>query len=579
MQPNGSRVRTMVGNLDSLEQSFVDSAGRIDPAGCSWSFDWWIGAEDRWHVPGDEAAVRQTLVGNAPVVETRVRVPSGDAVQRVYGARGPAGEDTLVIEVQNDSKVPFALALALVPTRLGGPGRVETLELDGTIVRVDGEPAFVLPRSPGRMLLATGADQDLATSLFEGAAEPVRPAGITCSAGSVSVALLFPLAHSATLRVALPLGVRRAPRQLATRGDRFGHVMSQVREGIRAPGKPATRGDRFGHVMSQVRVGVVPDVLPSADQVAAGWALQTRGSARFEVPERRLREALAASTRFLLLGAADPALSEALALLGFDELAAAALFAEQGWESRPGAGLNALATHWSLNRDLDVAKRAVPLAAELLPALGRSPAGADRALGHRCLGAVAEMLDAVGERRAANDVRGVAAIEQAELPTRSDAPASGSAEHEIRESLTTASSTWMWSSDTAAHDLSRNAALVVAVRRLLVDDTGDCLALSPEVPENWLGQGWEVHDVPTAHGRLSYAVRWHGERPALLWELEPHHDLSPARLSAPTLDPRWSSREPRGEALLAQIEVPHRSPERRDLRIPVSIEPFRGSVG
>jgi len=45
---------------------------------------------------------------------------------------------------------------------------------------------------------------------------------------------------------------------------------------------------------------------------------------------------------------------------------------------------------------------------------------------------------------------------------------------------------------------------------------------------------------------LSFAVRWHGPRPALLWE-------APAgvTLRAPSLDPGWSSHETAGETLLA----------------------------
>ena len=67
-----------------------------------------------------------------------------------------------------------------------------------------------------------------------------------------------------------------------------------------------------------------------------------------------------------------------------------------------------------------------------------------------------------------------------------------------------------------------------------------------ELPTEWRGQGVEVHDAPTRAGRVSYAVRWHGARPALLWECE-----RPVRLTAPGLDPAWSTREARGEALLA----------------------------
>jgi hypothetical protein len=48
---------------------------------------------------------------------------------------------------------------------------------------------------------------------------------------------------------------------------------------------------------------------------------------------------------------------------------------------------------------------------------------------------------------------------------------------------------------------------------------------------------------------VSYAVRWHGNRPALLWECE-HPGL---RLHAPGLDGLWTTDEQQGEALLAPV--------------------------
>jgi hypothetical protein len=85
------------------------------------------------------------------------------------------------------------------------------------------------------------------------------------------------------------------------------------------------------------------------------------------------------------------------------------------------------------------------------------------------------------------------------------------------------------------------------VRDLLVGASDDgSLVLLAELPDEWRGQGLEVHDAPTLAGRVSYAVRWHGPRPALLWECE-----RPIPLRAPGLDPSWSTSEPRGEALLA----------------------------
>jgi hypothetical protein len=52
--------------------------------------------------------------------------------------------------------------------------------------------------------------------------------------------------------------------------------------------------------------------------------------------------------------------------------------------------------------------------------------------------------------------------------------------------------------------------------------------------------------VTRPRGRVSCSVRWHGPRPALLWD-------APADVTvrAPALDPAWSSTEATGEALLS----------------------------
>jgi hypothetical protein len=67
-----------------------------------------------------------------------------------------------------------------------------------------------------------------------------------------------------------------------------------------------------------------------------------------------------------------------------------------------------------------------------------------------------------------------------------------------------------------------------------------------------------VHDAPTHHGRVSYALRWHGERPALLWHLE----RSGVTLTVPGLDRSFSTTEQSGEALLA----PYRA------RVPIPLQ-------
>src|SRR5262249_62279652 len=98
--------------------------------------------------------------------------------------------------------------------------------------------------------------------------------------------------------------------------------------------------------------------------------------------------------------------------------------------------------------------------------------------------------------------------------------------------------------------------LLGAVRATLVGAAPEESAtLLVEPPPEWRGQTLEVHDAPTRAGRVSYAVRWHGARPALLWECE-----RPVRLGAPGLDRAWSTTEARGEALLAApVDAPTES--------------------
>jgi hypothetical protein len=92
-----------------------------------------------------------------------------------------------------------------------------------------------------------------------------------------------------------------------------------------------------------------------------------------------------------------------------------------------------------------------------------------------------------------------------------------------------------------------DAELLTRLRAVLAHDGGDgTVTLLAELPAAWRGHRVDVRDAPTRAGPVSYAVRWHGPRPALLWEAPPG-----LRLRAPGLDPTWSTRDPSGETLLA----------------------------
>lgn len=102
---------TLIGVTGSPCRAWVSPSGDVMP----WrdtddEVHWFVAAEDRWHVPASEPAVRQRRIEGTPVVETRLRVPEGDAVQRVWSVPDLGG--LTVIEVENASALPFAVAFS-----------------------------------------------------------------------------------------------------------------------------------------------------------------------------------------------------------------------------------------------------------------------------------------------------------------------------------------------------------------------------------------------------------------------------------------------------------------------------------
>ncbi len=126
----GGRWRATVTPWGGIEP-WGDGRGGDAPA-----LDWHVAADDRWHSPEREAAVRQTRVEGTAVVETRLRIPNGDAVQRVYSVPDRGG--LTIIEIENAS--PLAIAVAFTHPALLSV-RPPTAPIDGIDVPV-GSVAF-----------------------------------------------------------------------------------------------------------------------------------------------------------------------------------------------------------------------------------------------------------------------------------------------------------------------------------------------------------------------------------------------------------------------------------------------------
>ncbi len=688
---------TAVGNLDSPWEAIVDPRGLVTPWFDGWSLDWWVGADDRWHLPSREVNVRQRLMADTPVVETAMRVPGGDVIERVYAVRRSSTEgagELVVAEIENAGTVPVALALAVRPYNPEGLSVIERLGLhDGTTVTVDGRVALLLPKPPARVAGSTFHDGDSAGTVVSGAAVERWRGTVRDPAGLAQAAFIYPLAHGATLRAAIPLVPERRTR-------RRGEARRRVAD---APD--------------------LPKALPPAEAVARGWRTQSARGVRFELPDERLAAAVDANRRFLLLlhdgDEITPGPStyhrfwfrDAAYLLGaldrygyHDEVAqvlrsypgrqhADGFFFSQRkeWDAN-GAALHALVQHWRLTRDAALVESMVGPIAKGVHWIDRKrharkvnrndaalrgllPAGVsaehlgpfdyfywDDFWGVAGLRAGAELLRAVDQHEAATEAERFAAsmwedVERSleltaerlgtiaipagprrridsgaigsivacapldllapddpriaatvdvirrrfmldTLPaTQEDAPDGGRAffqgiSHtglgtyltlqlaavELRAGdrrcldrlawmMDAATPTWTWPEAIHprldggcmgdGHHGWAAAELLTFVRDLLVREVAGGVALASLVPDAWYGQGWEVHDAPTAAGRVSYAVRWHGDRAALLWDITPRA-ADPVRVTAPGLDPSWSAKERRGEALLGPVPPPRR---------------------
>ncbi len=430
----------------------MDARGLVRPGSGQWTLDWWVGASDRWHRASQEAAVRQSEVGAGAVVETRMKVPDGDAVQRVWAVAAGGGPAVAVVEVGNEAATAFAVALVV-------EAQGAVLTVDQTGVAIGGQPVLGWDRPPAVAAVGHDAVEDLLE--VEGGG-----AGGLEHKGRDIAALVWPLPHSARLAVGASLG----------------------------RGRPSPPSD-----------------LPDADAVRRGWQAHLDRGARIEVPDEGLARRIERNRRRWLgrtgrMETADVAelceLSVRLDHHGYHDDAELVLdeVAARWTTEAPTERLTAFTVHHDLTGDQQSAARFAEAVAEAVEAAARIGAEVP-------VESVERLLIAAGQDRAAEDFR------RLDLG-RADPPSEG-------------------------------------LRAELVADHENELLVAPGFRPAWQGGPLAVYGLPTRFGSLSYAVRWHGTRPALLWELVCRSGQQPITLRAPALDESWLSDEPTGETLLA----------------------------
>ena len=476
----------LLGDLDGPVAE-ADRAGTLALAGARWRVGWAVGAADRWHIAAQEAAARSRLVDDMPVTATAMKVPGGDVVLRAAAGRAGAGR-VVVLEFTNHTPEPVSLAVAVT-------GSINAAAARGSRLLVDGRIAVDLGRAPGGT--AAVEDGDPWPAVW---AEPAPGDRRTRSrAGLAAAAAVVPLAPRVPLRVTVPV------------------------EGGSAADGSASEG-RVGKTVA-------------LEQIASGWRAVVERAASVEPPDdtavRAWRRGIAASV--LAAGGSDP-VSAARAAVVLD---------------RAGLPDEADRAREALVAAAEYAVVAPPVATGALRAL------ASRRLRHGRVSGLAELAGPLVE--AAGDDLDSLTLEQVAAVLETEAPA---AARDARRLLAeTRSAPSMPGTATNADGLAAavrdslafggdGLAGIEALLACLVAESPDHLAMLPVLPEAWKGAAVDARALATRHGTLSFAVRWHGPRPAVLWDLQPRRDEDPVVTLRCGPDDSWATESRAGEALL-----------------------------
>lgn len=426
----GWQSGTPSGILGQNWRASITRWGDVHPQDGSAPVSWAIAAEDRWHFPEHESSTRQTRVSGTPVTETRVRVPNGDVVQRVWSASLRDEVSAVLVEFTNDSPLPVAISLS----------------------RAD----LVTPRSYHRL-------------------ESTQRPWPSEDRGIERPPLVIPLGHRSSMRVALA---------------RTGDVAEDDIEAF-----------------------------PDWEAVVRGWVSITDGASRFEVPDLvdgvPLDEVIRIERSNVALTPPEPTHGsiddEITWLVAHRELVRMGL-----------ASVDVPEIVTSLERLLRVVRKQRDLQPEIADAI-RSGA----------------LLLASSDSRAYRD------LERASSRTLYK---SGLAEGRDVDFIRTLGSVRHVPLHDIVHQHPVSRDLITAVECDFASwSAHDEVTLFPDgFEDSRLGVSVEAHNIPAGSGRtISLAIRWHGERPAVIWEV----DGPPGLLLRSGVDPLWTSVESKGEAL------------------------------
>ena len=479
---------TFIGSLDAPAHGRLTSTGQFQPANQSWTLDWWIGTGDRWYKPAEAASVRQSRVGSGPVVETRMRIGQADVVCRVFAVASPQGSD-VVMELTNEAKAPVALAIVPKPMDLDNhlfPG--SAVVADDQAIRVGGKKAVLFDRPSSSVSEVEGLD------LTPEQAKRVA---------------IFPLLHSATVRLVIPANPDSPVRTLPE-GDAVIRGWDSV---VERGGRVSFGDDSVTKLAAAARARLLLEVPTLGERVAA-----------LDAGAGRILEALATSA------------NKNDVVRSLQAFAAGFCVWLPGAPRDAAAVLSGIGAAAQLLNDKQACAELVEPAAQLTHLVERS---GDGVAGREALSGLSKVLLAAGHLEPAAEI----AMQIAGWDgLRDDLPSGLNAVSELGQ---TASEAGSFGED----DAVVAARYWLGARGLVIAERPGELELLPQFAAAWRGGALETHNLTIAGaGKASFAVRWHGYRPALLWDIQSDQPLV---LTCPSLDPDWSTTELKGEALLA----------------------------
>lgn len=476
----------------ALATCLVDGVGRIQPVGRSYTLEWTLAAGARWVSAIESERVKQQVIAPA-VVETTVQTPSGPIVQRIAAAVVD-GQPAVILEIENTGGVAIAVGLVARPLVHGGRGFLASASASATELDLGDQGAVRFSTTPVATAVADGTD--LLTSVPEPDAG-ISDEQVDSRSGAAQACAVFPLPHTATLRVVIELGDSVRPTA----------------------------------------------AVPAIADVQRGWAKHLEAGSRYSVGDTPIQERFGVAARGLLTTwptrVGTPAAITALAEAGFG-VDAPRLFSELD-RFDDDAALLASVARWAQLGDpipqLDALDGIIGPVARAAHTVAAGPVKGPSWL-PVAWSALADRLDLIEQPDVADHVRSLKLAEST--------PADGI---EIDDLLKRRSKLTQIAEPQAA------ARLTLGVRGRLLAESLDGFDLLPALPVGWRGQTIDALGVPIAGGTISFGVRWHGPRPAVLWEIERSEADGvvprPYAITASGIDPAFRSDELSGETLLA----------------------------